>query len=189
MEPAAIEGCVGPAAARIANSLKRSVTAARYGHRVRVVAVAAFAAVTVAAAAALPRDRLHGCTVPPARDAAVAWIKGGIVYRAEASERAYLARAGARTAAAFPLVTGDGVLSPDGRRWARVADDTITVGSTIYHGTEPAWSPDSTRLAYLEGHAIHVARPGGAQDDIVAEGIDPAWSPEGTRVAYATSDA
>lgn len=47
------------------------------------------------------------------------------------------------------------------------------------------WSPDSTRLAYLNGDALDVARADGRGETALAHGADdPQWSPDGTRIAY-----
>lgn len=155
-----------------------------------VIGVAAFAAVAASVAGALPNGSqpLRGCTVPPLRDTAIAWVRSGIVFRRGPLGTILVARPRARTATPLPFAIGTGVLSPDGRRWARTSDQTISVDGVDYRGTDPVWSPDSTRLAYVAGGTIHVAGPPGG-DTVVGNGSEPAWSPDGARLVYATADS
>jgi len=47
------------------------------------------------------------------------------------------------------------------------------------------WSPDATRLAYVDGGTLHVARADGTHDRTLgANADDPQWSPDGGRVAF-----
>ena len=54
---------------------------------------------------------------------------------------------------------------------------------------EPAWSPDGTRLAFLEDDVVHTMALDGSGKRSLAPGIwsapePPAWSPDGTRLAF-----
>ena len=53
---------------------------------------------------------------------------------------------------------------------------------------EPAWSPDGTRIAFLERTIVHTTATDGSDARSIAPGIrsfiePPAWSPDGTRLA------
>lgn len=91
--------------------------------------------------------------------------------------------AGAR--AAFDGYDGD---TPD-----IVWDDGASVGSSagdasIAGATDPVWSPDATRLAYVSGGRITVSAPDGSGATAIAAGTEPAWSPDGTKLAYVAAD-
>jgi dipeptidyl-peptidase-4 len=47
------------------------------------------------------------------------------------------------------------------------------------------WSPDGTRIAYIDGGALHVAGADGTHERALGKGADdPQWSPDGTRIAF-----
>lgn len=50
--------------------------------------------------------------------------------------------------------------------------------------TQPAWSPDGTRIAYVGARGITIADADGRNARVIADGGEPAWSPDGTRIAY-----
>jgi len=55
----------------------------------------------------------------------------------------------------------------------------------IAHGaTQPAWSPDGRRIAYVSTQGLMVANSDGGNARVIADGSQPAWSPGGTRIAY-----
>lgn len=64
----------------------------------------------------------------------------------------------------------------------------LTSGSTDYF--HPAWSPDATQLAVVEGleaeaTRLHILDLSTGEMRVIAEnGSFPAWSPDGTRIAY-----
>jgi WD40 repeat protein len=69
---------------------------------------------------------------------------------------------------------------PGGRRARRLAS-----------GSEPAWSPHGTKLAYVRGHSIRVLDLATRRIRVVERGVSPtdlAWSPDGRRLAYALFD-
>lgn len=59
---------------------------------------------------------------------------------------------------------------------------------TLGAASEPAWSPDGARLAYVRNGQVYVAAADGTGETLVAAGQDPAWSPDGTRLVLAQYD-
>ena len=71
-----------------------------------------------------------------------------------------------------------------------VIDSDGTNRRILVEGTEPAWSPDGTTIAYTiwgeRGREIFLIDvDGGPQKRLVA-GTNPVWSPDSTRIAYTT---
>jgi TolB protein len=75
------------------------------------------------------------------------------------------------------------IADPDGTHRA-----PLTAGDT-FQG-DPAWSPDGTRVAYVQRDAdendyLWLADADGANPRLLVKGAStPAWSPDGTRIAY-----
>lgn len=72
--------------------------------------------------------------------------------------------------AAALVVSYGGTISVDGRPVAR--------------GTQPAWSPDGRRIAFVRDGDIHVVGADGTGDRRLARGFSPAWSPDGRTIAF-----
>ena len=98
--------------------------------------------------------------------------------------------------------SGDIVWAPDSRRLAvngygisrvsspplvLVYDAQTGVGTDVFPGTDPHWSPDGTLVEYASTSAnndpdVLVARPDGTERRQIAHGRFVAWSPDGTRI-------
>ena len=151
---------------------------------------------TAAAAAGPPRQITHGhddsapTLSPDGRS--IAFLRSGmLVVRRHGHERIVL-----RSAAAPPtwspdgkwiaLVAGDDLelVRPSGGALEVVARDCASCALS-----ESSWSPDSRRLAYLNGRAVYVVtRSGRGERPLVgALAYGFAWSPRGTAVVFATA--
>ena len=84
-----------------------------------------------------------------------------------------------------PHPNSGAALSPDGEyvAWPS-ADGEIKIapvdGGTpalALSGRFPAWSPDSTSLAFQSGADIHIVDRDGSAQDVLAPGTQPAWAP------------
>jgi TolB protein len=51
--------------------------------------------------------------------------------------------------------------------------------------TEPAWSPDGSRLAFVRSEAVYVIREDGGGLRRLTAGFSPAWAPDGARIVLA----
>lgn len=64
-------------------------------------------------------------------------------------------------------------------------DDLRTPQRVLARGaTQPAWSPDGHRIAYVSTKGITIADADGGNARVLVQGSQPTWSPEGTRIAY-----
>lgn len=101
------------------------------------------------------------------------------------------------------------VLSPDGRRlayaalgdiWVQPVEGTVTpsrVTDDQFVDTDPAWSPDGTRLAFVSDRAGSMDvwvrdLSSGADRRLTTSGdadMAPAWSPDGRWIAYVSNQA
>jgi Tol biopolymer transport system component len=54
--------------------------------------------------------------------------------------------------------------------------------------SDPAWSPDSSRLTFGQGAYVWSARIDGSGRHRLAKGREPAWSPNGRTIAFVLRD-
>ena len=149
-----------------------------------------------------------GSYIPPPGDCCPQWSPHGtqVVFttqRATGIQRTptvgFVARMGGPEH--FVLGIPVGARSPDwvnvayptdrsGAHWlaaARVDGSGEKLLARIDAGADFAWSPDSTRLAFIAANgSLQVVRPDGTGLTTAAPGPAdmPAWSPDGTRIAY-----
>lgn len=102
-----------------------------------------------------------------------------------------LALPGAVAEAAFPGTNGVIAFQRGADIYSVTTDSAPTVSSSplVSGGSEPAWSPDGTKLAYVEAgtSAIKVLTVGGSTSAALDTGTSPAWSPDGTMITYEKS--
>jgi Tol biopolymer transport system component len=71
--------------------------------------------------------------------------------------------------------------------WVMNADGTGAKDLTQRTGfdSEPAWSPDGTKIAFVRDSGIAVMNADGSNvHQVVSYGFFPAWSPDGTKIAF-----
>jgi len=153
----------------------------------------------------------HGAPAPRLLYAAD-WPGPTEIFAADPSGRAAISQVTSGVPAvpcrSFPSACGYGwpLPSPNGERllfraagspsysltgtpwWLAAADGTAA--RDLGPIDAPAWSPDSTRLAYLGKGGIHVMRADGHGDHIVdRRGGAPVWSPSGDALAFSTGSS
>jgi hypothetical protein len=69
--------------------------------------------------------------------------------------------------------------------------DGSSAGVLISNATDPVWSPDGSRIAFVRNGDIWTANADGTNQALFVSGaVNPAWAPNGTTVAYVkTSDS
>jgi TolB protein len=98
---------------------------------------------------------------------------------------------GAADGGAFPGRNGSIVFSrttadADG---ALVSVDPSTGAQQVLGpGSEPAFSPDGSKLAFVRGGIVYVAGPDGSGAVAIGGGEYPAWSPDGTHIVVSRRD-
>ena len=68
------------------------------------------------------------------------------------------------------------VMDPSGANQTRL--------TTPGNASQPAWSPDGKRLAYVTGGVIHTMHADGGDDQTVVNGSQPAWSGDGEKLVF-----
>jgi TolB protein len=88
-------------------------------------------------------------------------------------------------AAVVPVASAPGlVVSQSGKLYVQ--------GKVVAKGTQPVWSPDGSRIAYVRNGEIHVAAADGSNDRRITvrrpglhwPASSPAWSPDGRTIAF-----
>lgn len=101
---------------------------------------------------------------------------------------ALLGLPGAVAEAAFPGTNGLVAFERGADIYTVTTGSSPTVSSSplVTGGSEPAWSPDGTKLAYVEAgtSAIRILTVGGSTSAPLDTGTSPAWSPDGTMLVY-----
>ena len=88
--------------------------------------------------------------------------------------------------AAEPALARDGTLA-----LLRVASSTslVVAGKVVAHGRldSPAWSPDGTRIAFVDGHDVDVVDRDGSRRRLThgpGASLSPVWAPDGKTIAF-----
>lgn len=72
---------------------------------------------------------------------------------------------------------------------AVINPDVSGLASLSQQGTAPAWSPDGTKIAFVNNNDIYVMNADGTGVARITETpeweMDPAWSPDGSKIAFA----
>ena len=91
--------------------------------------------------------------------------------------------------AAFPGTNGLIAFERGSDIYTVTTDGTPTVSSSalVTGASDPAWSPDGTKLAFSQGGSIKVLTIGGTTTAALDTGTSPTWSPDGTLLAYEKS--
>ncbi len=84
------------------------------------------------------------------------------------------------------------VINPDGSGETNL---TASTADSPGGGTQPAWSPDGTKIAFASSRSgyqnIYTMHPDGSNvtrlTSITATEFDPTWSPDGTKIAFVSS--
>ncbi|MBA2331200.1 MAG: PD40 domain-containing protein, partial [Actinobacteria bacterium] len=61
---------------------------------------------------------------------------------------------------------------------------TVSASPLVAGASDPAWSPDGTKLAFSQGGSIKVLTLGGSTTAALDTGTSPAWSSDGTLLVY-----
>jgi hypothetical protein len=84
--------------------------------------------------------------------------------------------------------TGNGLLAFAQTTAVDAFDPTTGAVRQLALGSEPAWSPDGQRLAYVRGGQVYVANADGSGETAVGPGRYPSWSPDGGALAVSRTD-
>ena len=146
--------------------------------------------VTVRGSAALV-DFSVACRTPPAGE--LLFDSGGDIWRGDL----------AGLAATRVGPGHGGRWSPDGRRIAFSQGDfssarvyVLTLGEAapraVAEGMDPDWSPDGTKLVYVNEGRLRTVNVDGSGSELLGEitgASTPAWAPDGRRIAFTHTDS
>ena len=103
-------------------------------------------------------------------------------------------RGGGLTMLSATPLDAEPIVSPDGGRLALVVGDQLEVLAIdgthrvlIDGGRSPTWSPDGSRLAFVQPATSEIeiaAAAGGSVRDLGVSGSEPVWSPAGDWIAF-----
>ena len=63
--------------------------------------------------------------------------------------------------------------------------DGTTAGALISNASDPVWSPDGSKIAFVRSGDVWTANADGTNQQVVVSGAgNPAWAPNGTTIAY-----
>jgi hypothetical protein len=149
---------------------------------------------------------------PPPSDGAAKWLDGGkLAFRSTRGVEILDPATGATRLSGLTGAAAGGRISSDGEWFASII--STRVGSALTEGLvtarfdgseqhllskatpigDPAWSPDSTRVAFTAAGTLYIARADGSLLAAIAENAGPialgdpnarpSWSPDGTQVS------
>src|SRR5581483_9641084 len=86
---------------------------------------------------------------------------------------------------AFPGSNGLLAFNCNGSQICTANPDGSNLQVVATSGSDPAWSPNGTKLAYVAGGSIYTAGPDGSNpQDFEDSASEPTWSSDGSSIAF-----